>query len=214
METKKLTILGKSDATLSMIFSNLESNYLFPNIKIINNQNLDVIYEFNNPKFKFEIVGHLESLSSEFIIGAYSPEAKKKIFEYFKIKIDKFINIIHKSSQISSTTEIGSGCLINALSSIGPHTKIGNFVSINGNSLVGHHDVIGDFVTINPGVNIAGHSIIGENTIIGMGTNVLNGVSIRKNVIIGAGSLVVKDIPDNVVAYGSPCKIIRENKII
>jgi acetyltransferase-like isoleucine patch superfamily enzyme len=46
---------------------------------------------------------------------------------------------------------------------------------------------------------------------IGMGTNILNQVKIGKNTIIGAGSVVTKDIPDNVVAYGSPCKIIRDN---
>jgi acetyltransferase-like isoleucine patch superfamily enzyme len=44
-----------------------------------------------------------------------------------------------------------------------------------------------------------------------MGTNVLNTVQIGKNTIIGAGSNVTRDIPDNVVAYGNPCKIIRDN---
>ena len=29
---------------------------------------------------------------------------------------------------------------------------------------------------------------------------------------IGAGSIVTKDIPDNVIAYGNPCKVVRENK--
>jgi galactoside O-acetyltransferase len=44
-----------------------------------------------------------------------------------------------------------------------------------------------------------------------MGTNILHQVKIGKNSIIGAGSVVTKDIPDNVVAYGSPCRVIREN---
>lgn len=30
--------------------------------------------------------------------------------------------------------------------------------------------------------------------------------------MIGAGSVVVKDIPDNVIAFGNPCKVIRDNK--
>ena len=34
---------------------------------------------------------------------------------------------------------------------------------------------------------------------------------VGKSVLIGAGSIVVKDIPDNVKAYGNPCKVIREN---
>lgn len=32
-----------------------------------------------------------------------------------------------------------------------------------------------------------------------------------KNVVIGAGSVVTKDIPDNVVAVGNPCKVIKKN---
>ena len=39
------------------------------------------------------------------------------------------------------------------------------------------------------------------------------GVTIGKNCIIGANSYVKHDLPDNVIAVGSPAKIIRENKI-
>nr|AAP32719.1 EpsE [Lactococcus cremoris] len=42
-----------------------------------------------------------------------------------------------------------------------------------------------------------------------MNTTILKGVHIGKNVIIGAGSLVNRDIPDNSVAAGNPCKVIR-----
>ena len=36
------------------------------------------------------------------------------------------------------------------------------------------------------------------------------GVSIGNNVVIGAGSVVTKDLPENVVAFGNPCRIIRQ----
>lgn len=39
---------------------------------------------------------------------------------------------------------------------------------------------------------------------------VLPGVTIGENSVIGAGSVVTKDIPANVVAFGSPCKVYRE----
>ncbi len=43
------------------------------------------------------------------------------------------------------------------------------------------------------------------------GNAVVNpGVTIGNNTIIGSGSVVTKDIPDNVIAAGNPCKIIRE----
>ncbi len=38
------------------------------------------------------------------------------------------------------------------------------------------------------------------------------GVTIGDNVVIGAGSVVTRDIPDNVIAFGSPCRVIRENQ--
>jgi len=50
---------------------------------------------------------------------------------------------------------------------------------------------------------------IGNNVWIGGGAIICPGVNIGNNVTIGAGSVVTKDIPDNVVAAGNPCKIIR-----
>ena len=49
-----------------------------------------------------------------------------------------------------------------------------------------------------------------NNVFIGMKSTILKGVHIGNNVIIGANSLVNKDIPDNCVAAGNPCKVIKE----
>lgn len=51
---------------------------------------------------------------------------------------------------------------------------------------------------------------VGDNVWIGGGAIILPGVTIGENSVIGAGSVVTKDIPDNVVAAGNPCKVIRE----
>ena len=87
---------------------------------------------------------------------------------------------------------------------------------------------IGDNVMLAPNVSLygAGHPIhpdarnsgyeygapitIGNNVWIGGSVCVLPGVTIGNNVVIGAGSVVAKDIPDNVIAVGNPCRVIRE----
>lgn len=88
--------------------------------------------------------------------------------------------------------------------------------------------IIGDNVMFAPNVSIytAGHPLhpdsrnsgyeygisvtIGNNVWIG-GNAVINpGVKIGSNVVIGAGSVVTKDIPDNMIAVGNPCRVIRE----
>lgn len=87
--------------------------------------------------------------------------------------------------------------------------------------------VIGENVMIAPNVSIytAGHPIhpdsrnsgyeygigitIGDNVWIGGSTVINPGVHIGTNVVIGSGSVVTKDIPDNALAAGNPCKVIR-----
>jgi sugar O-acyltransferase (sialic acid O-acetyltransferase NeuD family) len=213
LTTKKIVVLGKSEPVVTMITDNLFSPKTCFNIEIINNLKLPDSkgYKINNFNYteKFEL--EIES-GSKFIIGATKPKNKKAIYDYFKIKNNLFLNAIHKSSQISTSTKKKFGLIINSLVSIAAYSKIGYHVTINRNCSIGHHTILEDFVTINPGCNIAGNCVIGEGSLIGMGTNVIDGVKIGKNSIIGAGSLVTKDIPDNVVAYGSPCKIIRDNE--
>ena len=51
---------------------------------------------------------------------------------------------------------------------------------------------------------------IGRNCWLGTGVIVLPGVTIGDNVVVGAGSIVTKDLPDNVVAVGNPCRVLRQ----
>ena len=87
---------------------------------------------------------------------------------------------------------------------------------------------IGNNVMFGPNVSLytAGHPVhpqsrnsgyeygisitIGDNVWLGGNVVVSPGVHIGNNVVIGAGSVVTKDIPDNMIAVGNPCKVIRE----
>lgn len=128
---------------------------------------------------------------------------------------------------------VGEGCYIEPpfhANFGGHHVHLGNYVYANFNltCVDDTHIYIGDNTMIGPNVTLAtaGHPIlprlrekgyqfnlpihIGKNCWLGAGVIVLPGVNIGDNSVIGAGSIVTKDIPSNVVAYGSPCKVIRE----
>ena len=62
----------------------------------------------------------------------------------------------------------------------------------------------------NEGLEYAYPITIGNNVWIGGNVAVLPGVTIGDHSVIGAGSVVVKDIPDNVIAVGNPCRVIRK----
>ena len=67
-----------------------------------------------------------------------------------------------------------------------------------------------DFARRNRGLEYAYPITVGDNVWFGAGVQVMPGVTIGSNVVIGGGSVVVKDIPDNVVAVGNPCRVIRQ----
>ena len=212
METK-LLVVGKGDNVITMVLDNLYSNNLKPKVTIYNNLSLPIVNPFHHDDFKIQILSEVDLNDYDvYTLGVYQPNLKIKIIKDLGLTTDKFINIIHDGLDISKMSTIGSGLLINSKVSIAAHTTIGDFVIINRHVSIGHHTVIGDYCSINPGTNIAGNVYIGEGTTIGMGTNVLDSRKIGKNTIIGAGSVVTKDIPDNVIAYGNPCKVIRENE--
>ena len=86
---------------------------------------------------------------------------------------------------------------------------------------------VGDYTMFGPHVTLAtaGHPIlpqlrqqgyqynapvrIGKNCWLGAGVIVMRGVTIGDNVVVGAGSVVTRDLPDNVVAVGNPCRVLR-----
>lgn len=128
---------------------------------------------------------------------------------------------------------VGNDCYIEApfrANFGGKNVTIGdNFYSNFNLTLVDDGEIcIGNNVLIAPNVIIcsAGHPIspilrkasfqynipvkIGNNVWIGANTTIMAGVTIGDNTVIGACSLVTKDIPSNVVAFGSPCNVVRE----
>ena len=130
-------------------------------------------------------------------------------------------------------SECGEGCYIELPLHAnwgGHHVHFGNHVYANSNlTLVDDgHIYVGDNVMFGPNVTIAtaNHPItpdlrskglqynkdvhIGNNVWLGSNVVVVPGVKIGNNSVIGAGSIVTKDIPDNVVAVGNPCKVLRE----
>ncbi|MFQ6367101.1 sugar O-acetyltransferase [Lactococcus lactis] len=130
-------------------------------------------------------------------------------------------------------SEIGENCFIQPpfyANFGGKNVHFGTGIYANFNlTLVDDTDIfVGNHVMFGPNVTIdtATHPVspdlrkrgaqynkkvyIEENVWLGAGVIVLPGVRIGKNSVIGAGSLVTKDIPDNVVAFGTPCRVKRK----
>lgn len=151
--------------------------------------------------------------TNKFFIGFGNMKYRKLVYEEFVNAGWEAVNIYHPDAIISEESKIGSGVLIEAGCLVTPNPIIGDNVVINTGSQVNHDNIIKDHVYIASGVILSGGVIVEENTLIDDGVIVTLGRKIGKNCIIGAGSIVTKDIEDNVVAYGTPAKVIRNNKV-
>ncbi len=121
----------------------------------------------------------------------------------------RFATVVDPSVQMSKRVEIGEGTIICAGCILTIDIAIGKHNIINLDCTVGHDAVLGDFVTLYPSVNVSGCTIIGNETELGTGMQTIQGMKIGSRTIVGAGSVVIREIPDNCVAVGSPAKAIK-----
>ena len=156
-------------------------------------------------------------------------ENKRKIYQYNNLQPDAFEKQDMLIKQILGKT--GDNIHIEAPfhCDYGYNIEVGENFYANYNLIILDVGkvIIGKNAQIAPNVSIytAGHPIhpesrnsgyeygiavtIGDNVWIGGNVCIMPGVTIGSNVVIGAGSVVTKDIQDNVIAAGNPCRVIR-----
>lgn len=219
---EQIVVLGYSPNMISMLLDNLNSNNYNLELIVINNELKPItqVEDVFHPKIKViakdlnspdAIQDFFKNPNYRPFLGVYRTPSKVKLHHIYQALLYNSPNIIHSNTDISLSTSIGFGNLINTAVVIAGHTRIGNFCSINRTSSIGHHSKIGDFCTINPGVTICGGITIEENVTVGAKATIIDGLTIGANSIIGAGSVVVKDVPPNSVVMGIPGKVVNQN---
>lgn len=215
----RIHLLGYSGAMLSILFERLKALNFTGEIFIITNMGITDEVAFENG-LSYTIVPvemASEPAKRSCLLSNSSPGVKIAVFEDFRRKLgigpDHYFSLVDPAAIIASTVALKNGISIEPGVTVSPYANLGFGVTISRNTSVGHHTLLGDFVTLNPGVNVAGHCSVGEGTIIGIGTSVFDHVAIGKNCQIGGGSIVTRDIPDGVIAYGNPCRVIRSKSL-
>lgn len=216
MEKEKIVIIGAGQHARVVLY-NVEEQNKYEVIGFLDSDDNRIGKVFEGK----EILGNYQKENlkefskkigtNKFFIGFGNMKYRKKVFEYFINNGWEAVNIIHPNAVVSKNARLGKGILIECGCLVTPNPVIGDNVVVNTGSQVNHDNIIEDNVYIASGVILSGGIKIGENTLLDDGVIVTLGCSVGKNSLIGAGAVVTKNIPDEVVAYGSPCKVIREN---
>ena len=216
MEKEKIVIIGAGQHARVVLY-NVEEQNKYEVIGFLDSDDNRIGKVFEGK----EILGNYQKENlkefskkigtNKFFIGFGNMKYRKKVFDYFINNGWEAVNIIHPNAVVSKNARLGKGILIECGCLITPNPVIGDNVVVNTGSQVNHDNIIEDNVYIASGVILSGGIKIGENTLLDDGVIVTLGCSVGKNSLIGAGAVVTKNISDEVVAYGSPCKVIREN---
>lgn len=121
----------------------------------------------------------------------------------------RFATVIHPWSCIAHEVEVGSGTVILAGVILNVGVRIGRHCLLNTGSQLDHESELGDYASFAPRAATGGNVVIGRCSAVCIGATIIHGVKIGGNTVIGAGAVVLKDVPANAVAYGSPARVIR-----
>ena len=119
------------------------------------------------------------------------------------------VSLAHPSAIVSDTATFGSGLQVMAGAIIGELVHIGRECIINTNASVDHECVLEDGVEIAPGATLCGNIRMRTNSWACTGATITPRRTIGADSIVGAGSVVLHDIPEGMLAIGSPARPVR-----
>ncbi len=215
----RLCLLGFSGSTLSLIFDSLKALRYSEELIIIENIRASdsIPYDCGLSHRRLWHEDYAWREGDHFSFGVSGPRAKAAVFDFFASRIprlrNRFVNLLHPGAQVADQHRLAGGIHAEPGCIIAPFAELGFGVTLLRGASVGHHTRLDQYVTVDPGATIAGHAHIGAGTTIGMGSLVFDHVSVGPDCLIGGGSVVNKDIPAGVVAYGNPCRVVRQRSI-
>jgi sugar O-acyltransferase (sialic acid O-acetyltransferase NeuD family) len=213
-ETKKRILLFGGGNQVHYTIDIIEKENKYEVVGII-----DSVHEIGTERYGYKVLGRQENLSS--IVEEHNIDAglitigdnwsRSIVYNAIinQMPSFEFINAIHPSVIIGKNVELGFGIVMMAGVIVNPLSKIGNFTFFATGCQIEHDCIIQDYASVSAGSIMGGYVNIGKYSAITLGVTILDRLKIGENSVIGSGSLVLKDIPNNVLAHGNPINKVR-----
>lgn len=143
-------------------------------------------------------------------IGIGEPRVRRKVAHRTAAHGAEFPALVHPTIRLHGSVRISPGVLICAGNILTVEIELGGHTHLNLNNTVGHGAVFGEFCTVYPGNTLSGDIVLEAGVSLGTGGSIIQGLRVGCGTAVGAGATVVRDLPPDVVAVGSPAKPIRE----
>ena len=120
-----------------------------------------------------------------------------------------WVSVIHPRAVVHESVLVGEGAVVFAGAVIQPEAVVGRHAIVNSAASVDHDCVLGDFSHVGPGAHLSGATVLGEGAFLGTASGTKEGVRVGAWTTVGVGGVVVRDLPERVVAVGVPARPLR-----
>lgn len=118
-----------------------------------------------------------------------------------------FPTVVHPSAVLAPDVRSGWGCVIMPGVIVVSGCSLGNGCLLNTGAILEHDGTMEDWSSLGPGVTAGGNLVLGRRSAVNLGAQVIHKIRIGRDTLVGAGAVVLHDLPDQVTAYGVPCRV-------
>lgn len=123
-----------------------------------------------------------------------------------------FPAVCHASAIIASEVSLAAGTVVLQGAVIGNGARVGVGALLNTGAILDHETVMDEFASLAPRTVTGGRVRIGERSAVSIGAVLRHGITVGRDTVVGAAAYVHHDLPDEVVAYGVPARIVRSRR--
>lgn len=155
-------------------------------------------------------ISRLSLLEGEAVLAIGNNVVRRKLATAWKDVPIQWAKVIHPSAVVMPSASVAPGAVIFANAVVNTRASVGEHVVVNTGAIVEHDCILERFASVSPGVCMAGRVQVGEGAFLSTGATLCPRVRVGAGTVVGAGAVVVTDLPEGVLAYGVPARVVRE----
>lgn len=146
-----------------------------------------------------------------FIIAIGDPANKFEVMQSLGLAEEKYATIVHPYAYVDPTATLACGVYVSANATVMHQCSIGQCAFILAGATLEYETEVADCVLIAANTTISGNVVINSRVFVGAGAVITQGSTIGSDTIIGANATVLKDVPNNSIAIGTPATAKQKN---